>query len=190
MPRASRFLRITGGRLANRLVSCPLGPIRPATDRIRESIFAILGDLRGICFLDLFAGSGIMALEALSRGAKIVLLVEKDKRKKRIILENLRIAEEDNTTLGRARLKIMPVERLLQRGIQRCDVVFADPPFSMNNKENILILADRVGQPAPGGVLMLHYPSSDRMPDTTANLRLYDIRDYGQSRLAFYTRDD
>jgi len=153
-------------------------------------MFAILGDLRGIHFLDLFAGSGIMALEALSRGAKTALLVEKDRRKRRTILENLRIVEEDRGHLDGIKLRIMPVERVLRSGIQRYDVAYADPPFSMSSKENILILADRARQPAPGGVLILHYPSGDRMPDSTDNLRLYDVRGYGQSRLAFYTRDN
>jgi len=159
-------------------------------DRMRESMFAALGDLHGIRFLDLFAGSGIMTLEALSRGARMALLIERDGRKKRIILENLRIAEEDETNLDGVELRIMPVERVLRRGIPRYDVVCIDPPFAMNNKEELLVLADRAGQPTPGGTLILHYPSVNRLPDSTDNLRLQNIRGYGQSRLAFYTRDN
>lgn len=176
--------------MAGRIVSCSPGPIRPATDRMRESMFAALGNLHGIRFLDLFAGSGIMTLEALSRGARMALLIERDRRKKRTILRNLRIAEEDASNLEGVELKIMSVERALRRGIRRYDVVYIDPPFSMNNKEDLLVLADRAGQPMPGGTLILHYPSGNRLPDNTDNLRLHDIRDYGQSRLAFYTRDN
>ena len=176
--------------MAGRIISCPPGPIRPATDRMRESMFAVLGDLHGISFLDLFAGSGIMTLEALSRGARMALLIEKDRRKKKTILENLKIAEENESGLNEVRLRIMPVERVLRGNIQRYDVVHIDPPFPMNNKKNLLILADRAEQPTPNGTLILHYPSRDRLPDITDNLRLYDTRDYGQSRLAFYTRDN
>jgi len=157
---------------------------------MRESMFAILGDLCGIHFLDLFAGSGIMTLEALSRGAETALLVEKDRRKRRTILENLRIAEKERGNLDGIKLKIMPVEHALRSGIQRYDVIYTDPPFSMSNKKSILILADRARQPTPRGTLILHYPSRNKMPDTTDNLRLYDVRGYGQSRLAFYTRDN
>lgn len=176
--------------MAGRIVSCPPGPIRPAMDRIRESMFAALGDLRSVSFLDLFAGSGIMSLEALSRGARKALLIEKDRKKKKTILENLKIAGGEESSLDETKLRIMPVERFLRGNIERYDVVHIDPPFSMSNKENLLILADRAGQPLPGGTLVFHYPFGDRLPDIACNLRLYDIRNYGQSRLAFYTRDN
>ena len=81
-------MRITGGTLKNRQVQCPKGIIRPAMDRMRESLFAILGDLGGKSFLDLFTGSGMCGLEAYSRGAYPVVLVEKDKDKFPILLKN------------------------------------------------------------------------------------------------------
>ena len=62
-------MRITGGTLCGRRIEMPDGIIRPAMDRMRESVFAILGDLSGRSFLDIFSGSGIIALEAASRGA-------------------------------------------------------------------------------------------------------------------------
>ena len=74
-------MRITGGELRGRSIKCPDGVIRPAMDRMRESLFAILGDLSGKSFLDLFSGSGTIAIEAVSRGASHVELVEKDKIK-------------------------------------------------------------------------------------------------------------
>ena len=74
-------MRITGGTLCGRIIKCPDGIIRPAMDRMRESLFSILGDLTGKSFLDMFAGSGILSLEAASRGATKIDLVEKDKLK-------------------------------------------------------------------------------------------------------------
>ena len=178
--------------MSGRTVSCPPGVIRPAMDRMRESMFAVLGDLEGLSFLDLFAGSGVVALEAISRGAVRALLVEKDARKRRTILENLAIVESDPQVRGSAemRLLIRPVERVLKPGMERFDVVHLDPPFPMPGKENLLVQADRAGQPAPGGTLMIHYPAEDRIPEETEHLRLYDRRSYGRSQLAFYTRDD
>jgi 16S rRNA (guanine(966)-N(2))-methyltransferase RsmD len=185
-------MRITGGNYRGRIVACPPGIIRPAMDRMRESMFAILGDLEGIRFLDLFAGSGAVALEALSRGAAEAVLVEMDGGKRKTIMENLAIAGGDPRPAGppKTTLVIKPVERFLRPGMDRFDIVHLDPPFPMKEKVRLLELADRAGQPAAGGTLMIHYPSEDRLPDVTGHLRLYDKRVYGRSHLAFYTRDD
>ena len=185
-------MRITGGRYCGRIVKCPPGVIRPAMDRMRESMFSILGNLDGLKFLDLFSGSGVVALEALSRGAEKAVLVEKDGGKRKTILENLKIASSDTDSNGKSRavLIIRPVERVLKPGMERFDIVHLDPPFPMKNKENLLTLADKALQPSTGGTLMIHYPSEDTLPESSGNLRLYDKRTYGRSHLAFYTRDD
>ena len=70
-------MRVTGGRYRGRTVKCPKGVIRPAMDRMRESLFNILGNISGESFLDLFSGSGVVGIEAASRGAEPVVLVEK-----------------------------------------------------------------------------------------------------------------
>lgn len=178
-------MRITGGRYGGRTVKCPPGVIRPAMDRMRESMFSILGNLSDISFLDLFAGSGVVALEALSRGASRAVLVEKDSGKRKTILENLKIAENADT-----RLILRSVETVLKPGMERFDIVHLDPPFPMKNKDRLLVLADKASQPAEGGTLMIHYPSEDKLPEIVGNLRLYDKRIYGRSHLAFYTRDN
>ncbi|MDE5797523.1 MAG: RsmD family RNA methyltransferase, partial [Treponemataceae bacterium] len=88
-------MRITGGALAGRIIRCPDGIIRPAMDRMRESVFAILGDLSGASWLDMFSGSGTVAIEAVSRGATDVQLCEKDRIKADTILENVAITEKE-----------------------------------------------------------------------------------------------
>ena len=87
-------MRITGGKYVRGKIVCPPGVIRPAMDRMRESLFAILGDLSGLSFLDLFSGSGVVAIEAASRGAEPIVLVEMDRGKKATIEKNLSIIEE------------------------------------------------------------------------------------------------
>ena len=91
-------MRITGGTLKGRTIKCPDGIIRPAMYRMRESVFAIIGDLTGKSWLDMFSGSGTIAIEAVSRGATHVELCEKDKIKTKTVLENVSITEE----IGRA----------------------------------------------------------------------------------------
>lgn len=155
-------------------------------------MFSILGSLDGISFLDLFAGSGIVALEAASRGARRIVLVEKDRKKRRTILDNLKIAADDPdfSRCGEIELVMRPAERFLSAGMERFGIVHCDPPFAMSAKERLLKLADKAGQPSVGGTLMIHHPSDDQLPKQCGNLARYDQRRYGQSVLAFYTREN
>ena len=90
-------MRITGGRYCGRKVIIPTGEleIRPAMDRMRESLFSILGPLDGASFCDLFSGSGCVGLEAASRGATTVHLVEMDRAKREVMEKNISWAKED-----------------------------------------------------------------------------------------------
>ena len=118
-------MRITGGKYVRRQIACPKGIIRPAMDRMRESLFAILGDLTGCSFLDLFSGSGIMAVEAAGRGANPVTVVEKDPIKKKVLYQNLSIIEETRF------IRMMSVDRFLATDSGCYDVVYLDPPFPL-----------------------------------------------------------
>ncbi len=152
-------------------------------------MFSILGDISGCSFLDLFAGSGIMALEAFSRGASMAMLVEKDSKKRATLLKNMAIADAEMES-GQMVLLIRPAERSLHPGMKRFDLVYIDPPFAMRDKPKLLALSERAGQPAPGGSLIMHHPSQEGLPLNLQTLRQYDVRAYGQSMLSFYTRDD
>ncbi|MFO7781796.1 MAG: RsmD family RNA methyltransferase, partial [Spirochaetia bacterium] len=107
-------MRVTGGEYGGRRIDVPPGEIRPAMDRMRESVFSILGSalgsLQGTTVLDLFSGSGSMALEALSRGARSAVLVERDRGKAKVVRQNLSYVEPE-----RWKLVIAPVERYLKR---------------------------------------------------------------------------
>lgn len=107
-------MRVTGGEYGGRRIDVPPGEIRPAMDRMRESVFSILGSalgsLQGTTVLDLFSGSGSMALEALSRGARSAVLVERDRGKANVVRKNLSYVEPE-----RWKLVIAPVERYLKR---------------------------------------------------------------------------
>jgi len=176
-------VRITGGRYRGRTIVCPPGEIRPSMDRMRQSLFSILGDLEGASFLDLFAGSGILGVEAASRGAAPVLLVEKDPRKKASILKNISFVE---TSID---LVIAPVERFLRTNHRAWDLIFLDPPFAREGKEAIL---DEAGGPphlAPEGLVILHLHSAEKFSvDDRPGLELADRRAYGQSLLLFFRR--
>jgi len=175
-------VRITGGSLKGRQVQVPRGglEIRPAMDRMRESIFAVLGDLEGRSFLDLFSGSGILALEAASRGADPVVCVEKDGDKFSLLLRNVSIAEK------RIECHSMPVERFLLRNRTAYSVIFLDPPFPYAHKRELLErIAEGPSSPA-GGLVLLHFPKEDRLPEAVGRLSLVDERIYGRSIVRIY----
>ena len=114
-------MRITGGVLKGRSIKCPDGIIRPAMDKMKESVFSILSDITDLSFLDLFSGSGSIALEASSRGANPVTLVEKDRIKidikaKKLILEekaseNINPAQTENTENPQSPTKTKTISR-------------------------------------------------------------------------------
>jgi 16S rRNA (guanine(966)-N(2))-methyltransferase RsmD len=173
-------MRITGGTYARRRIVTPKHDIRPAMDRMRESVFASLGDIDGASFLDLFSGSGVIALEALSRGASPVELVERDRRKRQFIEKNLEIAEEP------ARLYILPVERYVQRATTSFDVIFLDPPFPYRHKLDLLKRIEASALVSAGTRVLIHYPSEESLPASVGTLEETDTRRYGRSLVRFY----
>lgn len=177
-------MRITGGKYRGRTVSVPKGglEIRPAMDRMRESVFAVLGDLTGLSFLDLFSGSGIVALEAASRGASPVVCVEKDPDKFAILVRNVSIADE------RIECRSMPVERFVLRNKCSYSVVFCDPPFPYRFRLDLIRSLAEGPTLAPGGLLLIHYPHEDPLPEELDCLTMDDEREYGRSRVRFYRK--
>ncbi|MCR5289550.1 MAG: 16S rRNA (guanine(966)-N(2))-methyltransferase RsmD [Treponema sp.] len=178
-------MRITGGQLCGRSTKCPDGVIRPAMDRMRESVFAILGDITGKSFLDLFSGSGTIAIEAVSRGATRVDLCEKDKIKVNTVLENVSMTEKE---MGiKIHCHFMPVEYFIQRCKDQFDFIFFDPPFPYKFHEDLVAKAAKKNLLLPGGKIIVHRPEEHFMPDQIQNLYRCDQREYGRSIVDFYT---
>ena len=174
-------MRVTGGVYSGRKVQCPPGVIRPAMDRMRESVFAILGDLSGAAFLDLYSGSGIVGIEAASRGATAVTMVEKDRRKIGVLKKNTSFVEAQVSIVNLA------AERFLATCGTSFDLIFADPPFALQNKRKILELIGEKCVLIAGGMVMIHHPVEDLLlPEEAGNLCLEDERKYGRSIVKFY----
>ncbi len=177
-------MRITGGQLKGRIIKCPDGVIRPAMDRMRESVFAILGDLSGKSWLDLFSGSGTIAIEAVSRGAQRVELCEKDRLKIKTVLDNVSITEKEMGV--KIKCRFMAVELFVKRCKSQYDYIFFDPPFPYKFHEELIAEAAKRNLLLPGGVIMVHRPEEHSMPDTIENLVRFDQRVYGRSIVDFY----
>ena len=177
-------MRITGGKLKGRNTKCPDGIIRPAMDRMRESVFAILGDLSGKSWLDLFSGSGTVAIEAVSRGAQNVELCEKDRIKSRTLLENVSMTEKECGV--KIHCHFMAVELFLKRCRNRFDYIFFDPPFPYKFRKELLEAVRTNSLLTEDGIAMIHYPEEDALPNEIGNLILSDKRVYGRSIVNFY----
>jgi 16S rRNA (guanine966-N2)-methyltransferase len=124
-------MRVIAGRFGGRRLRAPRGQVtRPTSDRVREALFAMLGDLAQARVLDLFAGSGALGIEALSRGAASVEFVERDALAAKVLSENL---EQLGLQDASARLREMDVRAALQSAWARkdtYDLIFIDPPYS------------------------------------------------------------
>lgn len=176
-------MRITGGLLKGRHIECPPGEIRPAMDRARESFFAVLGDLSGKSFLDVFSGSGVCALEAVSRGAEKAVLVEKDKGKSKTIFKNISISPV------KIKCSFLPAELYLKRSKESFDIIYFDPPFPYKFHRELVSVCGERDILKKGGVALIHRPRETEMPDLiNPSMELRDRRIYGRSIVDFYQK--
>src|SRR5919112_2359194 len=158
--------RIIGGSAGGRRIDAPRGTsTRPTSDRVREALFSAIeswcGSLQGLRFLDLYAGSGAVGLEAWSRGAGVVTLVEQDRRAASLIGANAK-------ALGfpKANIVVAPVAVTLERPhLAPYDIVFLDPPYPTPDEEvddNLARLSPE--WVVPGGMVVLERSSRSRGP--------------------------
>lgn len=138
-------IRITGGAWRSRLIQVIDAPgLRPTPDAVRETLFNWLGqDLSGWCCLDLFAGSGILGLEAASRGAARVTLVEKDRR----VLSRLQRTLEAFDSEGRIEVVAADGIKFAASTTVHYDLIFLDPPYHGNWLERVKPLLERIAAP-------------------------------------------
>jgi 16S rRNA (guanine966-N2)-methyltransferase len=173
--------RIVAGAARGRRLSVPSRGTRPTADRAREALFSSLGDVSGLRVLDLYAGSGAVGLEALSRGAAAVTLVEQDRRAAGVIDANIAVVRLAGATVQRT-----SVERLLAGGnpAEPYDLVFADPPYDVPTEDLAGVLVDgrSHGWVSPGAVVVVERSSRTpwAWPDGFSGSR---ERRYGEATL-------
>jgi 16S rRNA (guanine(966)-N(2))-methyltransferase RsmD len=175
-------VRITGGRYAGLTFTVPPGEIRPAMDRMRESLFGSLGPLEGRTVLDLFSGSGSMALEAASRGAASITAVERDPKKISLLKKNLTLVDTPSTVVP------WPAERFLLRGQGSFDLVFLDPPFRYPHKVDLLKRLAKARIIVPGALIILHRPKEDRLEGVPGELEELAVSRFGRSVVHRFTK--
>ena len=178
-------MRIIAGRLRGRKIKAPKGlATRPVLARVREALFTILGDMNGLRFLDLYAGTGSIGIEALSRGAESAVFVEFGSVQCRVIRENLASFEHNalviRADVGRA------LKKLTRQG-RTFDVVFADPPYEQGLSQQTVrdvCSGELLGET---GILAVTSRNSEELPEKVGAFELIDNRKYGDTKLSFYT---
>jgi 16S rRNA (guanine966-N2)-methyltransferase len=124
-------VRVIAGALGGRRLKAPRGQAtRPTSDRVREALFALLGEVSGARALDLFAGSGALGIEALSRGARHAVFIERDARAVAVLRENLAALGLGAERVEVRRAQLPAALRSARERAEKYDLVFIDPPYS------------------------------------------------------------
>ena len=180
--------RIIGGSAGGRRIDTPRGlHTRPTSDRVREALFSAIeswcGSLAGLRFLDLYAGSGAVGLEAHSRGAGVVTMVEHDRRTAALIGANVK-------TLGFAQVEVLATTvatTLARSPVAPYDVVFLDPPYPLPNEEVEATLDALVERDwlTPGSMVVVERSSRGEPPAWPSAIQGTKDRKYGETLLRY-----
>lgn len=179
-------MRIIGGRLKGRRLTGVKGQIRPTADRVREAIFNILGpDVNDSLVLDLFAGTGALGIEALSRGARNAVFVEKHTSALQVLRRNLAQCglNEVSRVLPFSTEKALP--RLAAAG-EFFSLIFLDPPYGHGLAAANLLSLAKINLLAPGGQIVVEHSRLEVLAEAYHHLRRNDQRRYGATMISFY----
>jgi 16S rRNA (guanine966-N2)-methyltransferase len=176
-------MRIIAGSAKGRRLESPGGATRPLTDRAKEALFSILGaTVTGANVLDLYAGSGSIGLEAMSRGAAEAVFVERGRQAVAVLRRNLA-----SVGLG-GRVEAADVDWFLKRSTERFDLVFVDPPYTLDDDAVGAVLGMVGGRVTDAGIVIVHRRAGGTQP-VSDNLRLIDRRRYGDTELWLFEKE-
>ena len=177
---------IAGSQKGRRLLSPTTGAVRPTSGRVKEALFSILQDrIGGATMLELFAGTGAIGIEALSRGAAHVTFVESHLTSLRLLKANLnqcRFSENIEIYPGETRAFVQHAAR---HGLA-FDVIFADPPYRDDSTNTLLPLLGQSAMILPHTVVILEHPTKHQIPPQVGPLNRVRQYRYGDSSLSLF----
>ena len=181
-------MRIIAGKAKGVRLSAPKGfEVRPTLDWVREALFSIIGPrIEGAAFLDLFAGTGANGIEALSRGARLCVFVDNDRRALAAVERNLEaahledLAEIHRLTLPEGLQGLSPPE-------QGYDFIFADPPYAIDSYESLLSGIADGSLLAPEGMVIIEHAARIVIKGDNTGLEEFRLAKYGDTALSFFT---
>jgi 16S rRNA (guanine966-N2)-methyltransferase len=179
-------VRVIAGEFGGRRLTAPRGrATRPTSDRVREALFMALEPLAGLRVIDLYAGSGALGIEALSRGAAFVHFVESDRSARATLSGNL--AALGLTDRGRVWPVALPggLERMAAE-LASADLVLADPPYGGGPARETLHALGRPGRLPAGARVVLEHHAKDELPERCGDLARARERRYGETAVSTY----
>lgn len=177
------MMRVISGKYKGRIIKMPKG-IRPTQDKVRKALFDILGDVKGLSFLELFAGSGAVGLEALSQGAKQVVFVEEDQKCQEAIRKNLFV-------IGLSGYRVIGLDAIgaikrLKQNNEKFDIIFLDPPYYRKLAKKTLKTLVSYDILAPNGFIIVQHFKKNSLSNVVGDLKLFKQKRYGDTVLSFY----
>ena len=184
-------MRIISGAAKGIRLKTPKGmKTRPTTDRVKESVFGILGTKpEDAAVLDLFAGSGALGLEALSRGAAKATLVDKSAESIKIIKENAELAKLDSVAVICREDVLQAIKRFANAGMV-FDLVFCDPPYNLGLAPKTLQALDSGDLLSERGVLVLEHSRHEKLPGELKRIAAYRSEFYGETVVSFFRKQE
>ena len=178
-------MRVITGTARGRKLKTPEGmDIRPTTDNVKESVFNIIQfDIEGRRVLDLFAGTGQLGIECLSRGAKEVVFIDRSREAVKIIKDNLKSCGFSAPVLQQDALSYL-------RGCGCFDLVFIDPPYDSGLYENVLETINSVDILSDGGIIVCESRRETSMPEMRAPYHKRKEYNYGKVKLCLYVKEN
>ncbi len=176
---------ITGSARGAKLKTLEGLNTRPTSDRVKEAIFNIIQfQVEGRRVLDLFSGSGQLAIEALSRGADYAVMVDESREAVNIIKDNVKKVKFDQTSS----VFQMDYMRYLSTCREKFDIIFLDPPYAEKMLENALRKISEIDILSEGGIIVCERPKEKVMPATVGDLIASRDYVYGKTAINLYTR--
>ena len=177
-------MRVISGTAGGRKLKSPDGEaVRPTTDQVKEAIFNIIQfDIEGRRVLDLFAGSGQMGIEALSRGAREAVFTDSSRASAALVRENLKHCGFS------ARVLQTDALQYLERG-EKFDIIFVDPPYDAGLYEAVVSRINAVDNLTEGGIMVCEARAGTAFPEVKPPYRLMREKKYGRVAVAIYGRD-
>lgn len=182
-------MRIIAGDAKNKKIKSRKGTdTRPTLGSMKESLFSIIAPyIEGSVFLDLFSGSGSISLEALSRGAKRAIMIEKDAEALKYIIENVNSLGYDDRCRAYKNDVFRAIEILGRKG-EKFDIIFMDPPYKDEVCTKVLHSIQKHGLLADNGLIICEHHVFEEMDMEISEFKKVDERKYGKKCITFYTR--
>jgi len=181
-------MRVTGGRVRGRNLAILKGlDIRPSSDLVRQAIFNLIGhDISGLLVLDLFAGTGVLGIEALSRGALRALFIDKSEQAVKIIKKNLRLCgyESSGSVIKKDLGKGLPRGAFYLN--RKFDLVFIDPPYGKALIPPLLKELSENDVLKPSAIVVSKSSNRDKLHATYGDLAMVNSKYYGQTNISIY----